>query len=258
MSEQELSIQTILSQTILSQIVDKKQKKTSKPRKKTKQYTFELKGINPSEIDKQYGFDTLNHKNNDILLEEKFIPNQSTRITELNNVGIKDIVLTDEVKTNYNAKVSLINPKKNKKYHCFWDKHIILDKIYYCPIEKVHNPKIKEYTSSINGKKYKIQDSLVQDDNEYFIDGCFCSCECLLAFVQDNRHNPLYSKSEILAKELYNIHNSRIAPHWRLLDIFGGNMTIEDFRKSFTHISYEMNGIVFNPISFIYKESYHL
>ena len=68
-----------------------KQKKTSKPRKKNKQHIFQLKGINPIEIDKQYGFDTLD---NSMLSEEKTIPNQSTRITELSNVGIKDTILT--------------------------------------------------------------------------------------------------------------------------------------------------------------------
>jgi hypothetical protein len=216
-----------------------------KPRKKKQSELDKL-----DKLDKQYEFESLQ--------EEKFIPNQSTKITELNNIGIKDIILTDEIKSNYNAKISLINPKKNK-YHCFWDKHPINDtNTYYCPIEKIHNPKIKEYTSYINGKNYKIQDSLKQNDNEYYIDGVFCSGECLLAFIHDNKHNPLYSKSEFLSRELYNINNIKIAPHWRLLDIFGGNMTIEEFRKSFTHICYELNGVVFNPISFIYKENYHL
>lgn len=68
----------------------------------------------------------------------------------------------------------------------------------------------------------------------------------------------MYQMSEYLLNEIYTIDFTRIAPHWRLLTEYGGNQTIEEFRKSFNNISYIFNGVVYNPIAFIYKESYHL
>lgn len=224
-----------------------------------KHYTFKLNNIKPDEIDKQYGF---NITDNAISITEKFIPIQSTKIIELKQNN-QNISLMDELKTSYNAKVSLLSTDKKKIYNCYWDKHPIdnNDNIVYCPIEKINKPNIKTYISHINGKQYKIQDS-INCNNEYkgyYTDGVFCGTECCLAFIRDNGHNSIYQYSELYLKELYpNVDINRIAPHWRILQPYGGNTTIEDFRKSFINITYTLDGVSFHPISFVFKESYHL
>lgn len=221
-----------------------------------KQNTFRLKNIRSEEIDKQYGFDS----SNVIYITDNVIPPQTTKITELKN----NIILMDELKSSYNARVSMIHTSKDKRYNCFWDRHpIVSGTEIYCPIERINDPKIKTYTSHINGKQYKIQDSIqLYKDKEvyknYYIDGIFCSTECCLAFIEDNKHNPLYQYSEFLLRDLYNLDSTRVAPHWRLLIEYGGNQTIEEFRKSFINITYSMDGVSFHPMSFIFKETYHL
>lgn len=75
-----------------------------------------------------------------------------------------------------------------------------------------------------------------KDENGYFVtNGCFCSFNCVLGYSKEKKINnkPLVnflykkmskSKEEIKIKE---------APNKYLLDIFGGPLTIEEYRESF-------------------------
>jgi hypothetical protein len=217
-------------------------------------HTFRLTGVNPNEIDKQY------FKINN--LSEQYIPDQSTKISELNHFqGNQNITVIDELKNTHNAKVSTIG-NHSSALCCFWDRHpITTDKYIYCPIEKIQTPQVKTYNSHINGKPYKIQDSInlkLEYDNQYYVDGVFCSIECCLAFISENSSNPLYQYSEHYLRDIFSFDDQKCAPHWRLLENYGGNMTIEEFRKSFTNTIYTPDGIVYNPICFLYRENYHL
>ena len=129
----------------------------------------------------------------------------------------------------------------------------------YCPIEKRHTPQIKNYISHINGKPYKIQDSnQPEKTQEYYVDGIFCSVECCLAFIEDQHHDPMYRNAEFYLRELYAVEGRKSAPHWRLLETYGGNMSIEEFRKSFANTAYTPDGVLYNPICFLFRENYHL
>lgn len=222
---------------------------------KKKPYIFKLPGVKPDEIDKQYAFKNVH---NSLMMSEKFIPHQSTKISDLQNFS-QNITVVDELKNTHNAKISMVT--SNRNIHCFWDRHPIPDQtpVVYCPIEKRHTPQIKTYMSHINGKNYKIQDSiqpaLVQD---YFVDGVFCSVECCLAFIESNQHDAMYQRSEYYLREMYAIGERKSAPHWRLLSVYGGNMSIEDFRNSFANTTYTPDGILYNPICFLFRENYHL
>jgi hypothetical protein len=221
---------------------------------KKKQHTFKLSGVRPDEIDRQYNFKPVNNGS----LSETFIPCQSTKITELQNFK-HNITYVDELKNVHNAKVSTVYENQNRELSCFWDRHPFQGEPIYCPVEKVHRPLIKHYVSSINGKSYKIQDSMQKPEySEYYVDGVFCSIECCLAFIQDNKHDPIYQNSEYYLRELFHLTEQKIAPSWRLLSDYGGNMSIEEFRKSFVNTIYIPDGIVYNPICFLFKETYHL
>jgi hypothetical protein len=118
---------------------------------------------------------------------------------------------------------------------------------------------IKQYVSAINGKTYKIQDSMQQPKyQEYYVDGVFCSIECCLAFIEAHKHDPMYQHSEYFLRDIYNLSEQKRAPSWRLLSAYGGNMSIEEFRKSFINTIYVQDGTVYNPVCFLFKESYHL
>jgi hypothetical protein len=226
--------------------------------KAKKSHVIKLQGIKPDEIDKQYGFKVTV---NSAPLAEKSIPTQSTKITELQNFN-QNITYTDELKNTHNAKVSTVFEiqQHTKKLNCFWDKHpITSDKYVQCPIEKIHKPLIKNYISHINNKPYKIQDFMQESKTQEFnSDGAFCSTECCLAFIEDNKHDPIYQNSEYYLSEIYAFTEQKKAPHWRLLIPYGGNMTIEEFRKSFSNTIYTPDGVVFNPIFLVYRENYHL
>lgn len=222
---------------------------------KKKQYLFKLSGVQPEEVERQYNFKT----NSDLSLTETFIPCQSTKITELQNFK-HNITIVDELKNVHNAKISTVYNHSNRELCCFWDRHPFTGEPIYCPVEKVQQPLIKQYVSSINGKTYKIQDSMQQPKlQEYYVDGVFCSIECCLAFIEANKFDPIYQNSEYYLREIFNnLADQKHAPSWRLLSVYGGNMTIEEYRKSFINTIYIPDGIVYNPICFLFKENYHL
>jgi hypothetical protein len=222
---------------------------------KKKQYLFKLSGVQPEEVERQYNFKT----NSDLSLMETFIPCQSTKITELQNFK-HNITIVDELKNVHNAKISTVYNHSNRELCCFWDRHPFVGEPIYCPVEKVQQPLIKQYVSSINGKTYKIQDSMQQPKlQEYYVDGVFCSIECCLAFIEANKFDPIYQNSEYYLREIFNnLADQKRAPSWRLLSVYGGNMTIEEYRKSFINTIYIPDGIVYNPICFLFKENYHL
>lgn len=227
--------------------------------KNKKQHLLKLPNIKPEEIDKQYGFKVTT---NSAPLGEKIIPTQTTRISELGNNFNHNITFVDELKNTHHAKISTVTESihGNKKFNCFWDRHPFhSDKIISCPIEKIHKPLIKNYISHINNKPYKIQDFTQETKfQEYHCDGVFCSVECCLAFIDENKHDPLYQNSEFYLSEIFSFTEHKRAPHWRLLTSYGGNMSIEEFRKSFMNTIYTFDGIVYNTISFIFRENYHL
>lgn len=219
-----------------------------KRKRKSSKTVFKLPNVIPEEVDKQFGFAPIDLKMVETNLE-------TTKISDLKNFS-QNITVVDELKNTHNVKVSTII--KENKLCCFWDRHET-DKIIYCPLDRIQKPKIKHYTSFINGKQYKIQDS-IQDEitQEYYVDGVFCSVECALAFIKDNAHNSLYSYSENYLRQIYSFTGNQIAPHWRVLKEYGGNMTIDEFRKSFTNTTYNLDGVIFNPVCFLFKENYHL
>lgn len=221
---------------------------------KKKGNIFKLTGVNPEEIDKKYEFKT--HTVNPLV--EKNIPTDSTKISELNHFK-HNITLVDELKNAHNIRVSTVYEYSNKSFNCFWDRHPFTSPPIFCPVEKIHKPLIKNYVSNINGKTYKIQDSMQESEiQEYNVDGVFCSVECCLAFIDEYRHNPMYQNSEYFIREIFPTSEYKRAPHWRILTEYGGNQSIEEFRKSFVNTIYVPDGIIYNPICFLFRESYHL
>ncbi len=222
---------------------------------KKKQHIFKLSGVKPDEIDKQYDF---KFTNSGAALSEKYIPCESTQISELQHFK-QNITLIDELKNTHNTKISSVYEYQNKAFHCFWDRHPFSTPPIFCPVEKIHQPLVKTYVSNINGKSYKIQDSM-QDSKyqEYYVDGVFCSTECCLAYIDSNKYDPLYQNSEYYLREIFHLTDQKKAPHWRLLNVYGGNLSIEEFRKSFVNTLYTPDGVIYNPICFLFRENYHL
>lgn len=78
------------------------------------------------------------------------------------------------------------------------------------------------------------------------MDGVFCSCQCALAHLCDTKHHHfLYGNmmcwTKLFAQVYLGVKNARRAPKRRLLQKFGGNMTIEEFRNhKQDHVTYQI------------------
>lgn len=249
-----------------------------------KQYIFTLVGVNINKVDQKYGINCVNN------IQEDEIPTNTTKIDDLDIVKrTPDIVsFLDESKRLRKCSVSMIDFQslekicKNQKYKCFWDKNLIPDNIQPigCPIKYIASKATKSYHSEISKEKYVISENVTSkkaeklkdkgDDrisiekNDYYqTDGIFCSFNCCMAYIQapENKHNSIYRQSESLLLRMYsdfypeeNYIEIIPAPHWRMLEDFGGHLTIEQFRESFNKVSYVDHGIVCISIGRLYED----
>lgn len=98
--------------------------------------------------------------------------------------------------------------------------------------------------------------------------GSFCSMFCLWAYIQDEQNRQYHARDPRIEKCA---QHARIAfssmfgpdvvlkasPHWKMLDIFGGPYTIDEFRKaSYNKVFVKLGNVSFKPCpeSFIVTE----
>lgn len=256
-----------------------------KPRKSNK-YVFTLKNINTDKVDIKYNITLISNINH---VDQ---PTNTTKLTELNIDHTMDIIsFLDESKRLYQCNISMIDFSSGKdvesfKYKCFWCRHNFNSISIGCPIEYVSSNAIKTYYSEVSKDNYIIKENITKNkrlnfespENNFNIninikkqehfctDGIFCSFNCCKAYIKDNKYNSLYNKSDTLLSKLYTEmtgeKNSIIinpAPHWRLLQEYGGNMTIAQFRENFNKANYEFHGIykkqeIFKPFGMLFEE----
>jgi hypothetical protein len=245
-----------------------------KPRRK---YLFSIKNINIDNINTKYGLilqSNINNKN----IEN---PKNTTMITDLiEKTETKFISFLDETKRKKICSVSMIDFQygdvfKNKnKYKCFWDKELIPDDIIPigCPIKYIPHEMVKKYFSEISQDNYMIKESITEtkksnfkiDDDRleivengfYETDGIFCSFNCCIAYIEDNYHNKIYNNSKQLLYKMYNemcdkkVREIESAPHYRKLIHFGGDLTIKEYRDSFSKVIFENWGMV-KPVKMV-------
>jgi hypothetical protein len=205
---------------------------------------FILYNVNIDTIDSKYGFQ---FKSN---IESTHYNNNTTNIEELNK---KDKHVTysfyDTSKKSVKCVITLTNlinnplpPKTN--IMCYWCKHTCPYSPIGCPIKYSKSPK-----------------------KHYVVDGIFCSFNCCASFINENSHITTYNNSmQLLHKMCNEINDSdseiiiNPAPNWRLLNIFGGNLSIEEFRHHFKTYSYkDIENYITSlphqlPISWLYEE----
>lgn len=232
-----------------------------------KKYTFTLYGININKINITYGITP------PIVCEEIDEKNQiknTTRLVELNNKGTPDIIsFLDESKRLHRCQISMIDFQSKMdinllRYHCYWCRHPFDTQPIGCPIRYVSSQAEKKYHSQISQDVYTIKESITTNkrniltENEqmcikigeyYETDGVFCSFNCCQAWINDNKHNRLYDKSNNLLSKMYNtmMNTKNVviipAPHWRILEQYGGHVNIMSFRDGFNKVDYKYHGI---------------
>ena len=209
-------------------------------------YSFTLKNINTFEIEKKYNM---------------LIGSFSTKISELASTReIQNFRFVDETMRSHSFIITfnnLLNKElpTSTNIHCFWCRHSFNTPPIGCPIAYISSILYKNYYSELNKDMYsikgpiteKLQEFLtnskqIEEKDFYITDGMFCSFDCCLSFINDN-NDPLYNNSENLLRQyFYTFFNKDIdikqAPSWRLLDKFGGHLTIDQFREKITTNNY--------------------
>jgi hypothetical protein len=241
-------------------------KKSTVVRKKTTSNVLTLRNIKPVDIEKKYQL--YNHIGNGLTHNQ---PTNTTNITTI--VSEAQIVsFIDESKRPRDGIVSMIDMNTHQNisktmgtYHCYWDRNSFSNQPIGCPVRYIPNKASLLYKSHINTESHVIRSDIntnrlseldktdiVIDKNDYYeTDGIFCSFNCCQAFIEDNYHNPIYKYSKALLLDIYNTifsdNNIRIissAPHWRLLQEYGGHFSILKYRDSFNAKSYTNHGII--------------
>lgn len=227
----------------------------------SKKYIFSLRGINIEKIEQNYNFVQSQ--------SVEIIPSNTTKIDDLDCKKDKIISFLDESKSIKKCCISIIDFSVDNLYKCFWDKNEIPNGTspIGCPIKYVPDKCVKTYFSEITKDKYKISENIseqrfyeINNRNDkritteqkgyYETDGIFCSFNCCLSYIEEEKHNSMYRFSKMLLYQLYrdanNIDIKEIipAPHWRLLRDFGGNLSIQEFRDGFNKIEYINHGMV--------------
>jgi hypothetical protein len=106
---------------------------------------------------------------------------------------------------------------------------------------------VSKYKDIANLKEEKCLKNLIEVTSGYYeTDGVFCSPECCLAFINNEKSKAGGSKyidSERLLHSMLGL-TRRILPanHYRLLEEYGGKLTIEQFRNNNKSVKYEYHG----------------
>lgn len=242
---------------------------------KTKKYIFSLKNINAENVDKKYDITISSNINTPI---EEVQTSNVTKLSDLSDTSQHTLSFLDESKRSHKCNISMIDFKSRENivnthnnYFCYWCRHPFDTKPIGCPIRYISNTAIKNYYSEISKDIYTIKENIPKDKiipkddriklihNDYYeTDGIFCSFNCAMSFINDNKYNRMYDDSMMLLIKMYNdiLKTNSIsispAPSWRLLNVYGGHLNINEFRESFNKVEYEYHGITRN---FIKQES---
>ena len=252
-----------------------------------KKYIFTLKDVNTEKVDQRFGISIVSN-----ITVDDSVPQNTTKISELSaNRNTPEIIsFIDEAKKAHKCTVSMVDFTTEKEflystvYDCFWCRNSIPKTVMAigCPIRYIPTQAVKSYYSEISKDKYTIKENIttkrqksieeskdscltVIDKNYYLTDGIFCSFNCCMAYIDDNKHNSMYDMSEMLLLKMYHdVHPTKVqsidmAPHWRKLKQCGGDLSIERFRDSFNKIEYQEHGYVsgipkFKSLGILFEE----
>lgn len=236
----------------------------------SKKRTFTLKNVDLISTNLKYGLVVLSNFDKN---KEKDTPAKTTKISD---VIMSDtdypISFLDENKKQYNTKITMVEFTKHRRLpvqtnvKCFWCRHSFDTRPLGCPVKYIHSVMEKSYVSHITKDKYNMKENTTTrkmdkimanvdiqqhieitplENNYYLTDGIFCSFNCALSFIKDKNNDLFYKESYSLLHTLYydfvgkKAEKLLPAPDWRLLEEYGGSMSIKEFRESFYKIQYE-------------------
>jgi hypothetical protein len=238
-------------------------------------YNFTLKDINHTSVIERYSLYLTDAGNSKINV---------TKISDLDiNKPKETISFLDEIKNTKKCVVSMFDSIKSEflsdstEISCFWCRHSFETPPIGCPLKYIPSQYEKKYYSEITKDNYVIRQNITPTKKEeikdtgnlitrdyYETDGIFCSFNCCISFIEDNKHKSMYEHSSFLLKKIYfelsgDYTEIVPAPDWRLLKEYGGILTITDFRKSFNVNTYILFDKIrelprFKSIGWVYED----
>jgi hypothetical protein len=214
-------------------------------------------------------------------LPEKNMQNITTQLETLGISTVPKEIIKTTLPSNTSLKFNIVTTfDKNKdvrKIKCFHCKHYVPETdlplslpIKYYPKTRytvqrhcaLINTKIEKNSENENmilfketytDKQYEKLQNKENISEEYFnCEGVFCSFNCMSSYCREqNINNIKYRESFMLILMMYKKFFGKIpyklqdAPSWKLLEEFGGHLTIEEFRKSFQTVKYTDNNRYF-------------
>ncbi|UIB20707.1 putative protein 350L [Cricket iridovirus] len=167
------------------------------------------------------------------------------------------VEIMDETKRSILCEVSHCSIEK--EIHCFWDRHKITGLVIRCPLRYKPKQIVKVYKSDVSQEEYTIKENVVKFQNDIGnfktitdnleVTDAFCSFNCCLAWIRDNKHDRRYDESEMLLQKIYSKSQHGLSdtalkpsPHWRTLTVYGGTLSLEEFRKNTFKTKFFYNG----------------
>ena len=216
---------------------------------KRKKYIFELDGFDYKKIIDEYFYNKISDTPSNIYFNEK----QTTDIVN-NNICEKVNTYIQHV-TMAEFKINGILPPITDK-HCWWCRHrfdnspIGLPINYYCNSNSLYGDKIKNY--------FEKKNIMIETDDFFEVEGIFCSFPCCKAYILDQPFNDNYKNSISLLYllyyklyEMYPDNNFYVAPSWKLLENYGGHLSIDEFRESIGNKDFNLTINIKRPYMFI-------
>lgn len=159
------------------------------------------------------------NENNDIFLKNennvsnKKLKNEITKLKK-ENQHLKNQI--DKLKPTRKKIIKLYKTNYSPDTKCWWCKHNFDPPAVGLP---------EEYEEKLNEGTFKI-------------DGNFCSFDCAMAYnMNDLNDNNCWKRNALLHYLYYKTYGTKVkiiqAPHWKTLNVFGGNLTIDEFRDEF-------------------------
>lgn len=216
---------------------------------------------------------------------------KSKSVSTKTKKSVKLDISSDDDTVNYNYKKSLVD--ENFCHKCVKNEKVIsimkskLDKYQKKEqddkVNKLHINKLK-FISVSTGNKMKLRPTSIRcwwdthtftglpcvlpenyHNDTYYVQGCFCSFNCALAYnlyyIKDNRTHHRISLTYKLYREMYDIDSDKHleikeAPRREILEDYGGDTTIDVFRKKFIMLEKEIVVYIppMRPINIIMEE----
>lgn len=198
---------------------------------------FILRGISPSELDKQYIMNEIQTISTMLLTQQlSSAPIASEGIQKLhttleskgyahaNSKPVDTIVLNDQLVIKLFA--SPMWHHGNKHQHKCW----------YCRLSIPHDWSPLGIPTKYNEKT-----------GQFSSEGLFCSFNCITSYIHECGNSFRYRESGhllyLLYRKLFQTNMATIdilpAPSWKLLKEYGGHLEVEDYRKSLQHVEYK-------------------